>query len=38
MLYPQITKVVPLEGKRLKITFETGESKLFDVAPYIKGS
>lgn len=38
MLYPQVTRVVPLDGKRIKITFETGETKLFDVTPYIKGS
>lgn len=38
MLYPQITQVVALKDKRIKLTFETGETRLFDVTPYIKGS
>ena len=38
MLQPKLTEVVPLENHRLKLTYETGEIKLFDVTPYIKGS
>lgn len=38
MLQPKLTEVIPLENYRLKLTYETGEVKLFDVTPYIKGS
>lgn len=38
MLQPKLTEVIPLENHRLKLTYETGEVKLFDVTPYIKGS
>ena len=38
MLRPTATKVVPLDGYRLWITFDNGENKIFDVKPYIKGS
>ena len=38
MLQPKLTEVIPLENHRLKLTYETGEIKLFDVTPYIKGS
>lgn len=35
MLQPNIMAVVPLNGKKLKLTYETGETRLFDVTPYI---
>ena len=38
MLRPKATKVSALSGYRLKITFDNGEVKVFDVSPYIKGS
>lgn len=38
MLQPRLTEVVPLENYQLKLTYETGEIKIFDVTPYIKGS
>lgn len=38
MLQPKLKEVVPLEQFKLKLTYETGEVKLFDVSPYIKGS
>lgn len=37
MKYPNVTDVKPLSDYRLIITFETGERKIFDVTPYIKG-
>ena len=38
MLQPKITSVEPMEASRLKIFYETGEVKLFDVSPYVTGS
>ena len=38
MLQPRILSVEPISPKKLKIVYETGEQKLFDVAPYIEGS
>lgn len=38
MLQPRITKVRALPGSMLEIFFETGESGIFDVSPYIEGS
>ena len=38
MLQPKILSVRPMESCRLKLTYETGEIKLFDVSPYAKGS
>lgn len=38
MLQPKLKEVIPLEQFKLKLTYETGEVKLFDVSPYIKGS
>ena len=35
---PKVLDVVPLTGHKLKIKFETGEIKVFDVSPYISGS
>ena len=33
----RVLKVVPLENYRLRVVFETGETRIFDVAPYIRG-
>ena len=38
MKYPNVTNVTPLPDYHIKITFETGETKVFDVTPYIKGN
>ena len=38
MLRPTVTNIVIKENYLLKLTFNNGEEKLFDVAPYIKGS
>ena len=38
MLQPKLTNVTPLESYRLKLEYETGEVKVFNVLPYISGS
>ena len=38
MLQPRLTMVEPLDNMRLRLTYETGEVKVFDVAPYAEGS
>ncbi len=38
MLQPRITHVTPDNSYHLKLEYETGEMKLFDVRPYIVGS
>jgi hypothetical protein len=38
MLQPKILTVEPLSDYKIKLTFETGEEKIFDVSPYISGS
>ncbi len=38
MNYPKVIEVKPIENYRLIITFETNETKIFDVSPYIKGN
>lgn len=38
MLQPRLTRVVPEVPSMLRLFYETGEVKLFDVAPYINGS
>ena len=38
MLYPKILNVEPLDDYKIKIYYETGEVKLFNVSPYISGS
>ena len=38
MLRPKAVAVTPIPGHKLEVVFETGEKKLFDVTPYIKGS
>ena len=35
MLQPKLTEAIPLENHRLKLTYETGEIKLFDVTTLI---
>ena len=37
MLQPRILEVTPLSAYRLKLRYETGETRLFDVAPYLTG-
>ena len=37
MLRPRITGIEPLENYTLKLNYETGEIKLFNVLPYISG-
>ena len=38
MLQPKVLDVQPLPDYKLLLLFETGEKKVFDVMPYIKGS
>ena len=38
MLQPKLVKVEPLDMMKLRLEYETGEVKLFDVAPYATGS
>ena len=38
MLRPAAIKVFPQEDYTLRIIFDNGEEKLFDVKPYIKGN
>lgn len=37
MLQPKILGVETLSGYKLKIQYETGEKRLFDVTPYMRG-
>ena len=37
MLQPKLKKVEPMEAMRLRLFYETGEVKIFDVAPYATG-
>lgn len=37
MLQPKVISVTPLNDYRLLIEYITGERKIFDVKPYIKG-
>ena len=37
MLYPKIISVEPLDEYKLKLSYETGEVKIFDVLPYMSG-
>jgi hypothetical protein len=37
MLCPKIIDVEPLEKYKLRLRYETGETKKFDVLPYISG-
>lgn len=38
MLQPRLTAVQPMHPLMLRLEYETGEIKLFDVAPYATGS
>lgn len=38
MLQPKVISVTPMPNKLLLVEFSTGESKIFDVKPYIFGS
>ena len=38
MLQPRILSVTPKENYKLQLRYETGETKIFDVSPYIRGS
>lgn len=36
-MQPKIIKVVPMNDYRLKIIYDTGETRIFNVTPYISG-
>lgn len=38
MLQPRLVNVEPIGHLKLRLTYETGEVKLFDVSPYANGS
>ena len=38
MLQPRLVNVEPVGHLKLRLTYETGEVKLFDVSPYANGS
>ena len=38
MLQPKIIDVEALSNYKLKLHYETGEKRLFDVSPYIRGN
>lgn len=38
MLQPKLITVEPMEHFTLKLVYETGEVKIFDVSPYMSGS
>ena len=35
---PKLVGVEPIDSLQLKLFYETGECRLFDVAPYVRGS
>ena len=37
MLQPRLKNVEPLDPLKLRLEYETGEVKIFDVAPYASG-
>ena len=37
MLQPKVVSVYPLPDYKVKVEFDTGEKKVFDVTPYITG-
>jgi hypothetical protein len=37
MLQPRIVEVQPLSDSQIRLDFETGETGVFDVSPYISG-
>lgn len=34
-MIPHVTDVIPLEGQKLRLCFENGEVKVFDVGPFL---
>jgi len=38
MRIPKILNVEPLDSYKIKLDYETGETKIFDVSPYINGN
>lgn len=38
MLQPRLEKVEPIAPLKLRLSYETGEIKIFDVAPYATGT
>jgi len=38
MMIPQLTSATPLDNYRLLLSYNTSESRIFDVTPYIIGS
>jgi len=38
MLQPRLIDVTPLAAMKLQLHYETGEIRVFDVTPYVKGS
>ncbi len=38
MLRPTAEEVTPIDNYKLRIKFDNGERKIFDVKPYIRGS
>lgn len=38
MLQPRLINVEPMDHLKLKLTYEAGEVRLFDVSPYVNGS
>lgn len=38
MLQPKLIAVEPLDNLKLKLSYETGEARIFDAAPYVNGS
>jgi hypothetical protein len=38
MLQPKLIKVEPLDAMKLRLVYETGEVKFFDVTPYATGT
>jgi hypothetical protein len=37
MLQPHVLEVYPMSDYKLRLIFDTGEKKVFDVTPYIEG-
>ena len=38
MLQPRLVNVEPVDYLKLRLTYESGEVKIFDVSPYANGS
>ncbi|HCC02322.1 MAG TPA: DUF2442 domain-containing protein [Ruminococcaceae bacterium] len=37
-MMPKVRRVVPIDGHLIRISYETGEERVFDVSPYMTGS